>query len=300
MQRILHLGYFADGPWGHRAFDKIVADDSLIIDFVMVRYDSQDSVLIAKANEHGIPLLLSSNINAPDFVEKLQKIASDLFVSMSFNQIFHREVLSVPRLGTINCHAGKLPYYRGRNILNWALINDEPNFGITVHYVDEGIDTGDIILQDDYPITDADDYGTLLEKAYTGCPDILYRAIKAIQSGKAERQPQAELAEAGLYCGMRRAGDEVIDWRQSSREIFNFVRAVTHPAPGATTFHDGEKITIWRVEEVPGAPCYKGIPGQVLVKDEGKLLIKTGDSYINVLDYEGKLRTGYRLSAQSV
>jgi methionyl-tRNA formyltransferase len=65
---------------------------------------------------------------------------------MSFNQIFKSEIINLPRLKTINCHAGKLPFYRSRNILNWVLINDEKEFGITVHYVDEGIDTGDIIL----------------------------------------------------------------------------------------------------------------------------------------------------------
>ena len=80
---------------------------------------------------------------------------------MSFNQIFKREMIDLPKYGTINCHAGKLPFYRGRNILNWALINDEKEFGITVHYMDEGIDTGDIIVQRTYPIGEEDDYGIL-------------------------------------------------------------------------------------------------------------------------------------------
>ena len=77
---------------------------------------------------------------------------------MSFDQIFKEEIINIPPLKIINCHAGKLPFYRGRNILNWALINDEKEFGITVHYVDFGIDTGDSILQKNYEITDDDDY----------------------------------------------------------------------------------------------------------------------------------------------
>jgi methionyl-tRNA formyltransferase len=97
---------------------------------------------------------------------------------MSFNQIFREEIMNMPPLKTINCHAGQLPFYRGRNILNWALINDEKCFGITVHYVDSGIDTGDIILQRTYPINDADNYKSLLEVAYTECANILYDAIK--------------------------------------------------------------------------------------------------------------------------
>ena len=82
--------------------------------------------------------------------------------------------MSLPKLKTINCHAGKLPFYRGRDILNWVLINDEKEFGITVHYMDEGIDTGDIILQRTFPITDEDSYKTLLERSYDECANILY------------------------------------------------------------------------------------------------------------------------------
>ncbi|MEA1052839.1 formyltransferase family protein [Lamprobacter modestohalophilus] len=84
-------------------------------------------------------------------------------------QIFKKSTIERLDLGAINCHAGKLPFYRGRNILNWALINDEEEFGITVHSVDTGVDTGDIIRQQCFPITDADDYSTLLERAYWLC-----------------------------------------------------------------------------------------------------------------------------------
>ena len=167
----MKIGYFADGPWAHKAFDKIISDDSIEILFVMVRYDKQDPVLIELANKNNIPVELCENINSKNFVDKARLYQADLFVSMSFNQIFRKEMINLPRYGTINCHAGKLPFYRGRNILNWALINDEKEFGITVHYLDEGIDTGDIILQKVYPITDEDDYGTLLVRAYDGCAD---------------------------------------------------------------------------------------------------------------------------------
>ena len=84
---------------------------------------------------------------------------------MSFNQIFKQSIISLPELGIISCHAGKLLLYRGRNVLNWVLINDEKEFGITVHYIDEGIDTGDIIIQKSFQIKDTDTYKSLLEKA---------------------------------------------------------------------------------------------------------------------------------------
>lgn len=124
-------------------------------------------------------------------------------MSMPFNQIFRGEMIHMPRLKTINCHTGKLPFYRGRNVLNWVLINDEKEFGITVHYMDNGIDTGDIILQSSYPITDNDTYETLLKQAYTGCTDVLYEAVKKIQDGTAVRINQDSIDKIGMYCGMR-------------------------------------------------------------------------------------------------
>lgn len=171
---MMKIGYFGGGPWSHEAFKRIQEDDSIEIAFVTVRFDQRDSVLISLASQNQIPVEISKNINSDEFLERISKYKADLFVSMSFNQIFKNRTFNYPLLKTINCHAGKLPFYRGRNILNWALINNEKEFGITVHYIDEGIDTGDIILQRTYPIADADDYGTLLNTAYIGCAEALY------------------------------------------------------------------------------------------------------------------------------
>lgn len=300
MPNKLHIGYFADGKWGHEAFHKINADENLSIDFVCVRNDSPDPVLIRYAQENNIDVLHTPNINSDDFIKILEDYKSDLFVSMSFNQIFREKIRNLPLLSVINCHAGKLPYYRGRNILNWALINDEKEFGITVHYVDDGIDTGDVILQKTYPITDNDDYGTLLEVAYKGCSELLYEAIKQIQSGNVRRIEQASIDKNGFYCGMRRAGDEVLDWNQTSREIFNFIRAITCPGPCACSYTENGKVTFIRAELISGAPKYKGIPGQVLLKNKDYFLVKTKDSYIKVVEYEGKVRGGDRFKESPV
>ena len=230
-----------------------------------------------------------------EFLQILKGYPSELYVSMSFNQIFREDIRELPPLGIINCHAGRLPFYRGRNILNWVLINDEKEFGITVHYVDSGIDTGDILVQRTYGITDQDTYGTLLEKAYQECPSLLYKAIKQIQTGSAHPWKQDEISAAGLYCGVRRENDEILDWNQTSREIFNFIRGITKPGPCACSYCKGERIRFLSSVLVPDAPAYKGIPGQVLLKQPGYLLIKTKDSYIKITDYEGTVKVGDRM-----
>lgn len=294
----MRIGYFADGPWAHKAFEKIINDETLKIVFMTVRYDRKDNVLLNLASQYGIPVELSSDINSNAFMEAVKKYRADLFVSMSFDQIFRDKVRNLPRQKTINCHAGKLPFYRGRNILNWVLINDEKEFGITVHYMDEGIDTGDIILQETYPITDLDNYATLLERAYDGCADVLYRAIKMIQNNRVRIIKQTDIDPIGMYCGMRYVGDEIIDWKQSSRDIFNFIRALCTPGPQATSWIRGRKIAINKARMVEGAHTYKNIPGQVVGRTLDGFLIKTGDTIIEIIEYtySGKIKMGDRLT----
>lgn len=293
----LKIGYFADGPWAHEALKKIEEDGTIEIMFICVRNDHKDPVLIDYGKKNNIDVIWADNINSDEFIQKMEIYNVDIFVSMSFNQIFKNRMINLPQLKTINCHAGKLPFYRGRNILNWVLINDEKQFGITVHYVDEGIDTGDIILQKIYEITDEDDYDTLLKRAYIGCADVLYDAIKSIQNGTVKRIKQSTIDSVGMYCGMRTVGDEIIDWNQNSRDIFNFVRAICKPGPQATCYLNGNIVRINRVRMVKGAHVYKGIPGQILGKTAEGWYVKTLDSMVEILEYESeeKIHVGSRL-----
>lgn len=280
------LGYFADGPWAHEALKRLVADESIKVCFICPRNDSHDGVLEELSKKYNIEWIVAENINSSAFQERLKLYECDLFVSMSFNQIFKEDTIDIPRFKTINCHAGKLPFYRGRNILNWALINDEKEFGITVHYVDKGVDTGDIILQRVFPITDSDNYYTLLNKAYIECADILCDAIRLIKSGSALRIPQALIHPIGFYCCQRKQGDEVIDWHQESRSIFNFIRALCPPGPGARTFLKDKEVKINNSEIIPDAPIFKGIPGSVLGTSKSSIIVKTLDSSIKITEWE--------------
>ncbi|MCB1168054.1 MAG: methionyl-tRNA formyltransferase, partial [Leptospiraceae bacterium] len=282
--KMIKLGYFADGPWSHRALKTLLSDSTINISFICVRYDSRDPVLLKIAAEHGIPALCHSNVNSEEFLREVATFECTMFVSMSFNQIFRRNLYSLPPLKTINCHAGKLPFYRGRNVLNWVLINDESEFGITVHYIDDGVDTGDIILQKTFPITELDTYGSLLERAYGGCSDLLYEAVKQIQQGTARVTRQETVSPWGFYCVGRGPGDELLDWKQTSREVFNFVRALSDPGPRARTLLGDAEIQINAVRYFGDAPVYRGIPGSVVGKDGDTFFVKTLDSFVQVLE----------------
>ncbi|MCA0199431.1 MAG: methionyl-tRNA formyltransferase [Proteobacteria bacterium] len=301
---MITLGYFADGPWSHRALELIADDPRFKVLFIVPRFDTRDPVLAAWAAKLGVPFLPIEKVNAPEAIAEIKSFGAQLFVSMSFNQILKRPILDAAPMGFINCHAGALPFYRGRNILNWALINDEKAFGITVHYIDEGIDTGDILVQRLLPIDDEDTYATVLKRAITSCADVLHEALAGLEAGTLHGRVQSEIHPVGSYFGRRRPGDEWIDWTWSSRRIFNFVRAITHPGPCAMTRLDGKIVKIVSAGMIPDAPSYICTPGEIVGVLPQGVAVKTGDSTIFISAWEGdgeaapRLKIGQRFSVR--
>jgi methionyl-tRNA formyltransferase len=292
----LNIGYFGDGPWAHKTFNKLIKDPEIKISFICARYDSKDETLKKYAKLNSIDYFKHKDVNSDEFISIIIKYKCDLFISMSFNQIFKSNIINLTKYKPINCHAGKLPFYRGRNILNWVLINDEKDFGITVHFIDKGIDTGDIILQKSFQITNQDNYKTLLEKAYVECANILYDAVLLFKKGNVKAYKQNKLHKESSYYFKRKKGDEILNWNQTSREVFNFVRAICMPGPCARTFVDKKEIKINKIELVDNAPNYKSIVGSVINKTPANFTVKTKDSFVKVTEFEfnGKIKIGDR------
>lgn len=276
----MKIGYFADGPWSHKALEKIIAFNELELVFIVPRFDTQDPILKEWAEKLDVPFLPVKNVNSSEFLKKIRQYNPDLLVSMSFNQILKGEIVNFAPKGFINCHAGALPFYRGRNPLNWALINGERSFGITVHYVDEGIDTGDIIEQKKYSITQSDTYQSLLELAVFECAEVLFSAIKKIMVGDFRRIKQKDIHPVGTYFGIRKLGDENVDFSWSAERFFNFVRAISFPGPGARFFADGHEYAIERCEMIENAPVYIATTGEVIGNTNRGVVVKVGDSTV--------------------
>jgi methionyl-tRNA formyltransferase len=301
----MKIGYFADGPWSHLALDKIVASSALEVVFIVPRYDSQDPILKGMAAKINVPFIPLKDINADDSLAIIKSYNPDLNVSMSFNQILKNEILGVAPKGFINCHAGELPFYRGRNILNWVLINDADRFGVTVHYIDLGIDTGDIITQKTSPILDEDDYASLLERATHLCAETLFDALCLIENDTVSRIPQNQIHPVGFYCPRRIKGDEIIDWNWTSRRVFNFIRSISSPGPCARTFFNSQEILVEKAEFIPDAPTYISTTGTIIAKENNAIIVKTGDSFISitklrVTEDHLSLRIGDRLSSHLI
>jgi methionyl-tRNA formyltransferase len=276
----VRIGYFGDGPWAHQALERLVAANRCEVLFIVPRFDTQDPILEQWAHKLGVPFLLLDDINNAQARAKFKSFSADLFVSMSFNQIIGAQLLDIPPLGFINCHAGALPFYRGRNPLNWVLINGEREFGITCHYIDEGIDTGDIVLQRHYPIQVSDDYGTLLNRAIRECAAVINDAVEMIVDGSAKRTSQSSIHPVGTYFSRRLPGDEWIDWDWSSEECVNFIRGIAPPGPGARVRIGGQIVALTKARLIPDAPSYKATTGEVVGRHAEGVVVKTGSSTI--------------------
>lgn len=303
----MRIGYFADGPWAHLALEAIEAEEDLEVSYLVLRHGAADPVLGARAAALGVPCFVPPKVNDPAFVAELGALGAELLVSMSYDQILHRPLRDLFPRGAINCHAGALPFYRGRNVLNWVLINGEDRLGVTVHHIDDGIDTGDIIEQDFLPIGEEDDYASILERASACCAGTLLRALRGVRDGTARRRLQREIHPVGFYCPQRLPGDEWLDWSWESRRLHDFVRALVPPGPAARCRDKGRTLAVLKTRLIEDAPAYRAIPGAVVGRNDEGVVVKTGDSTIELLwlagiDDDGSLgeplRPRYRLGTR--
>ncbi|EBH4142691.1 methionyl-tRNA formyltransferase [Campylobacter jejuni] len=281
---MLKIGYFADGKWARICLLKILQNPQIQINFIVLR-KTKDTKLEKLALRYQIPCYTHIDVNSKEFLNELEKYSNDLLVSMSFDQIFKEELLKLYPRKIINCHAGKLPFYRGRNILNWALINDEKEFGISVHFIDKGIDTGDIILQKTYDIKDSDDYTTLLNLCHKECASLLYESLILFLEDNVKAYKQKE---GGFYCPKRKKGDEIINWTQSTREIFNFIRALNAKDLGASAFIDKKEIKIYK-SEIYKDKIFNAPIGKIVKKEKNFFIVSTKDGALKITKFKGMI-----------
>jgi methionyl-tRNA formyltransferase len=233
------------------------------------------------AEQHAIPYL-TSDINDPGNAERLREIAPDFILSFYYRNMITRDVLSIPHRGALNLHGSFLPRYRGRVPVNWAVINGECETGATLHYMVEKPDAGDIVDQERVEIAFTDTAHDVFAKVTDAAEVIIARAWPLLRDGQAGRMPM-DLSQ-GSYFGGRKPSDGLIDWHKSAVQIYNLVRGVTHPYPGAFTWLNGRKVTIWQAWPTEGS----GEPGQVLSLDPLKTGTGRGVLQIRSLQLEGE------------
>ncbi len=241
----------------------------------------QEDEIDQLAEQYGFPILMLEKINSPESISHLKQLDPDLFVLCGFNKILKTPVIEIPPLGTINLHGGKLPEYRGAAPINWQIINGETSGGCSIIYVDEGIDTGDIIVQERYPIKADDTHASILDKTLEIFPRLLLQTLEQVENGTVQVQKQDPLA--GGYFSRRYPRDSRIDWTEMTDvKVHNLVRGMNGPYPAAFTFRGETKVEIDRtglLEETiigsPGSvPQKRGSQVVVLAKNRGLAILE--------------------------
>jgi UDP-4-amino-4-deoxy-L-arabinose formyltransferase / UDP-glucuronic acid dehydrogenase (UDP-4-keto-hexauronic acid decarboxylating) len=210
-----------------------------------------------------------------------------IIYSFSYRHLIPETVLELAPLGAYNLHPSLLPSYRGRAPVNWVLVNGERETGITLHHMVARADAGDIVGQRAVAIDDSDNALTLYRKLVPLCVELITELHPQIVAGTAPRR-KMDIAR-GSYFGRRRPEDGRIDWRWPARRIFNLVRAVTHPYPGAFCFVNGRKLLVWEAK-IGAENGTTGAPGRVVrVADDGAIEVAAGEGsvIVELAQFEG-------------
>ena len=215
--------------------------------------------------------LQSEKASQPDFLDRLRELNPDLIVVIAFGQILRKEVLDLPKYGCVNVHVSLLPKYRGAAPINWAIINGEEKTGVTTMFMDEGLDTGDIIKTREFSLDDEINAGQLHDIMMEEGADVLSQTVKAIEDGTAERIRQND--DESTYAPMMDRNLGHIDFKKSAVSIHNLVRG-TVPWPGAWCESPYGKIKIWKTRIGQGQTDRE--PGTIVSVDKQGIEVACG------------------------
>ena len=233
-----------------------------------------------------LPVLQPESLSEPSFVSSIASYRPDIIVVVAF-RILPREVFSIPQQGTFNLHASLLPRYRGAAPINWAIINGEKESGVTTFFLEEKVDTGDIILQARVAITETMTAGDLHDTLSEVGAEIVLQTVRLIETRKVQRRSQDNHLSSPAPKIFR--NDCEITWDSPSLRVHNFIRGLS-PVPTAWTTHNGTILKVYR-SEISGTGKGGRRPGSVSVAG-GMLSVATQDGSVSILELqqEGKRR----------
>lgn len=236
---------------------------------------------------HGIEVYQPERIRAAECVAYLKKYEADIFVVEAFGQIVSQEVLDIPKYGCVNIHTSLLPKYRGAAPIQWSILNGDMVTGVTTMRMDAGIDTGDIIMQQEKIINEGETSGTLYDRLARAGAKLIVQTLEAIENGTATYTPQDESKATHVSKITKEMGS--IDWNRSAKEIECWVRGMD-PWPSAYTRLDDKSVKIWKAKVVSEEGT--GKPGTITRVTKNSIEVQTGKGTLAILELqiEGKKR----------
>ncbi|PLY01210.1 MAG: methionyl-tRNA formyltransferase [Desulfuromonas sp.] len=235
------------------------------------------------AQEHGVPVFQPQRLRRPEAVEALRQLEPELVVVVAYGQILPKEVLEIPKHGCINVHASLLPRYRGAAPINQAIIDGETETGITTMLMDEGLDTGDMLVKRALEIPPDETAGELHDRLAELGRETMVETLRQLCAG--ELKPQVQDDALSTYAPMLKKEDGRVDWTRSAGDLHNQVRGLS-PWPGAFTSLGEEVLKFAATRVVDG----NGVPGSVLAADASGVVVACGEQalLLGALQLPGK------------
>jgi methionyl-tRNA formyltransferase len=285
--RIVFFGY---SEVGHECLQLLLARGDNVIALITHEDNPQEKIWFktpaVAAREKGIPVFAPDSVNTPEWREKIAALQPDLILSVYYRHMIGTKILALPRLGAFNMHGSLLPKYRGRAPINWAVLHGERRIGMTLHRMVKSADAGAIVDQEGVEIGYRDTAEQAFRKVLPCARHVLERQIDALLAGTAKETRQDE--SQATYFGGRKPEDGRIDWAQTSTQIFNLIRAVTDPYPGAFADVGPARLMVWWAE--PDTPATRALyaesnqPGEILSLDP--LVVAAGNDALELTKIE--------------
>ena len=240
-----------------------------------------------KAMELGIPVYQPVKVREPEFVEKLRQMEPDAIVVVAFGQILPKSILEIPRYGCVNIHASLLPKYRGAAPIQWAVIDGERESGVTTMFMNEGLDTGDMLEKEAVTLDPKETGGSLHDKLSAIGGRLILSTLKGLEDGTLKGTPQTD--EGTCYAKMLKKSLGDIDWTMDAAAIERLIRGL-NPWPSAYTCLHGKTLKIWEGDVLERE--YGVEPGTVAEVAKDRLVVQTGQGSLAIrsLQLEGKKR----------
>lgn len=237
---------------------------------------------------HEIPVWQPEKIRTEESIQYLEGIEADVIVVVAFGQLIPKRILEMKTYGCINVHASLLPSYRGAAPIQWAVINGEKESGVTTMQMDEGLDTGDMLLKTIVPLEEKETGGSLFDKLSAVGATLCVDTLKALEEGSVKPVKQGESPTA--YAAMLTKEMGAIDWSKDAVSIERLVRGL-NPWPSAYTTLHGKTLKIWECEVLP-LDASKGAFGEILKVTKDSMIVQTGDGALSIksVQLSGKKR----------
>ncbi|MHA6757723.1 methionyl-tRNA formyltransferase [Streptacidiphilus sp. PAMC 29251] len=273
--RVVTFGY---QTWGHRTLQALLGSGHEVV-LAVTHPKSEhayekiwDDSVADLAEKHGVPVLLRNRPDDPELLAALREAAPDLIVANNWRTVLPPAVFDLPPHGTLNIHDSLLPAYAGFSPLIWALVNGEPEVGLTAHRMNAELDAGDILLQRSVPVGPTDTVTDLFHRTVDLIEPTVHESLDLIASGRARWTPQ-DRGRASFF-HKRSIEDSRIDWNWPAEDLDRLVRAQSDPYPNAFTHHRGRRLRITSAEV--SQACYGGTPGRIFIREGEGVVIVAG------------------------